>query len=94
MAWLTFKKVRSIDETDGSGVFVHLFTNSSGRVCGWFIGPLVCGSTGAMDVPYLPRSLETAAPLAVVRAIEIARDLTVSLCVVDPHDLWEPAWQD
>ena len=43
-------------------------------------------------MPYLPRSAETRAAVAVMRAIAAAREGRAALCLIDPEDLWEPAW--
>ena len=44
-------------------------------------------------MPYLPRSSETRATVALMRAIAAANEGRTALCLVDPEDLWEPAWR-
>lgn len=93
MSALALRRVRTCAEANDDAVRVHLFRNGQRQVCGWFIGPLSL-ETGGISLPYLPRSKETRASVAVVRAVAAAQLARSSVCVIDPDDLWEPAWQD
>ena len=90
----TFKlrKVRRASEADHTFLQLHLFRDRDATVCGWYLGPASLTPDG-VAVPYLPRSKKTIASVAVVRAIEAAKSARTRLCIVDPDDLWEPAWQ-
>ena len=85
------KKVRSVGAADGHAFNLHLFRGSNG-ICAWYLGPANLASD-ELSIPYLPRSAETPAPLAIVRAIEAAEAAKCKLCVIDPDDLWGSAWQ-
>ena len=84
-------KVRVDEDADDTALKIHLFRNEAGEVCGWYVGPLTMTRDG-IHLPYLPRSEQTRAAVAVVRAIAAAKARRTSLCLVDPDDLWEPAW--
>ena len=84
-------KVRAEGDADDSAVKIHLFRNASGVVCGWYVGPVALTRRG-VHMPYLPRSQETRASIAVVRALAAASERRTNVCLVDPEDLWEPAW--
>lgn len=85
------RKVRALRDADDLAIQIHLFRNAGGKVCGWYCGPVVMTGMG-VRVPYLPRSKGTRASVAVMRAIAEASEQRTSLCLVDPYDLWEPAW--
>ena len=84
-------KVRVAEDADHLAIQIHLFRAANGKVCGWYVGPVAFTDEG-VALPYLPRSLQTRADVAVVRAIAEANRRAAGLCVVDPDDLWEPAW--
>lgn len=84
-------KVRAEGDADDCAVKIHLFRNAAGAVCGWYVGPVSMTRRG-VHMPYLPRSQETRASVAVVRAIAAAGERRTKLCLVDPDDLWDPAW--
>ena len=88
---LVMRKVRSEANADGGALRITLFRGARGDTCGWYIGPLGARE-GRFSLPYLPRSQETLASVAVVRAIEIARDAGEDICLVDPDDLWDSVW--
>lgn len=90
MTFKLFKVDRATDAHDLS-IKIHLYRNGAGDPCGWFIGPVSMGD-GRMSLPYLPRSKDTRAAVAVVRAISIAAERETPLCLVDPDNLWEPTW--
>lgn len=92
-ATLAFRipKVRVARDADDFAVKVHLFRSRSGEVCGWYVGPVAMTKDG-VHLPYLPRSQDTRASVAVMRAIAVAREARTPLCLIDPDDLWEPAW--
>lgn len=92
MASISLKRVRVASDDDGHAVSVHLFRNAHRQICGWFIGPIAFAPIG-VSMPYLPRSHETLATVAVVRAIDAAKLVGAPICIVDPQDLWVPAWQ-
>ena len=79
-------------DADELAVKIHLFRNRSGEVCGWYVGPVTMTKDG-VHLPYLPRSAGMRASVAVVRAIAAASERRTRLCLVDPEDLWEPAWR-
>ncbi len=85
-------KVRAVRDADELAVKIHLFRNRSGEVCGWYVGPVTMTKDG-VHLPYLPRSAGMRASVAVVRAIAAASERRTRLCLVDPEDLWEPAWR-
>ena len=85
-------KVREARDADDLAVKIHLFRDKSGEVCGWYVGPVAMTKDG-IHLPYLPRSAGTRASVAVVRAIAAASERRTRLCLVDPDDLWEPAWR-
>ena len=88
---LVLRKVRSETRADSDALRVTLFRGAAGSACGWYIGPL--GTTqGRFSLPYLPRSEETMASVAIVRAIEVARETRDDICLVDPDDLWDSVW--
>ena len=89
---LQIPKVRAARDADDLAVKIHLFRDGCGEVCGWFVGPVAMTKDG-VHLPYLPRSAGTRASVAVVRAIAAASERRTRLCLVDPEDLWEPAWQ-
>ena len=91
MALLTFRKVRN-ESGDDDAIRLTLHRDvETGRVCGWFLGPVRYTSTG-VSLPYLAKSARTLASVAVVRALAASHATGCPLCVVDPDDLWEPAW--
>ena len=79
-----FRKVRSEAQAGDDTLKVTLFVGRRGYTCGWYIGPLAADA-GRMSLPYLPRSEETMASVALVRAIRIARETRGSVCLVDPR---------
>ena len=85
-------KVRAVRDADDLAIKIHLFRDRVGEVCGWFVGPVALTKDG-VHLPYLPRSVGTRASVAVVRAIAAASERRTGLCLVDPEDLWEPAWR-
>ena len=88
---LTLKKVRDDSAADPLSVKVTLFKASENRICGWYIGPVSIKSTG-VGLAYLAPSTETMASVAVVRALAAAAATHTDVCIVDPDDLWDPAW--
>lgn len=92
MTSMTFKKVRSTAESDDGAIKITLFRDGVARVCGWFLGPVQVDQAG-VTIPYLPRSKRALASIAIVRAITAAEHAEAPLCIIDPDDLWEPAWQ-
>ena len=86
-------KVRVARGAHDLAIKIHLFRDGDGQVCGWYVGPIAMTKDGVY-LPYLPRSAGTRASLAVVRAIAEAHKGQTALCLVDPDDLWEPAWRD
>ena len=84
-------KVRAEQDADDLAVKIHLFRNDAGDVCGWYVGPVAMTKAGVC-LPYLPRSAQTRAAVAVLRAMAAAKARRNSICLVDPDDLWEPAW--
>ena len=89
---LTLRKVRRASEAGDAALKVILFRGMAGAPCGWFIGPLLAHA-GRMSIPYLPKSKQTPASVAVVRAIRMAKTTRGTVCLVDPDDLWDAAWQ-
>ncbi len=89
---LRLRKFRSEEAAEGYDFQLHLFRSPGGQVCGWYIGP-VGQKNGQIEIPYLPPSKLTLAPVAVVRAIKEAKAAGSTVCIVDPDDLWEPAWR-
>ncbi len=85
------QKVRASFDADDLAVKIHLFRGECGQVCGWYVGPIALTKHGAY-MPYLPQSEGMRASVAVVRAIAAASEGHSALCLVDPDDLWEPAW--
>lgn len=85
-------KVRSARDANDLALKIHLFRNAVGEVCGWYVGPVAMTKDGA-HLPYLPRSQETRASVAVMRAIAAASKQRTRLCLIDPDDLWDPAWR-
>ena len=92
MSPMTFKKVRSASQSDDGAIKITLFKDDQARVCGWFLGPVKLNGTG-VSIPYLACSERALASVAVVRAIAAAEGAKAPLCIIDPDDLWEPAWQ-
>ena len=86
------RKVRSVDAADGQSFTVHLYKGSGGFICAWYLGPVSLASD-ELTIPYLSPSTETRAPIAIVRAIEAAGTTRSKVCIVDPDDLWDAAWQ-
>ena len=89
---LKIPKVRVVSEADDLAVKIHLFRNRVGKVCGWYVGPIAL-TKDKVCLPYLPQSEGMRASIAVVRAIAAASEGRVALCLIDPEDLWEPAWR-
>jgi hypothetical protein len=92
MATLNFRKVRTTRPIDGDAIRVSLFRDEMQRVCGWFLGPVRIAAD-CVEISYLPRSERVMASVAIVRAMAEADKIGAPLCIVDPMDLWEPAWQ-
>ena len=84
-------KVRAEQDADDLAIKIHLFRNHAGEVCGWYVGPLAM-SGDRIHLPYLARSAQTRAAVAVVRAMAAAKVRQTGVCLVDPEDLWERAW--
>ena len=89
---LQIPKVRVARDADDLALKIHLFRDRTGEVCGWFVGPIALTKDG-VHLPYLPRSAGTRASVAVMRAIAAASERCTRLCLVDPEDLWDPAWR-
>ena len=89
---LNIPKVRVAHEAHDLSVKIHLFRSQKGELCGWYVGPIAM-LENKVHMPYLPRSAETRATVAVMRAIAAANEGRTALCLVDPEDLWEPAWR-
>lgn len=89
---VTIRKVTSADAADDGAVKITLFRASDEGACGWYIGPLSVKG-GRVTIPYLPKSSETMASVAVVRAVRAAERTGSPVCLIDPDDLWTLAWK-
>ncbi len=77
--------------SDDHAIKLTLFRDERAKVCGWFIGPVVL-TPDRVSMPYLPRSECALASVATVRAMMEAERIDAPLWIIDPEDLWEPAW--
>ncbi len=89
---VTIRKVASEEAADEGAVKVTLFRASDNGACGWYIGP-VSAQSGRARIPYLPKSAETMASVAVVRAVRAAEETGAPICLIDPDNLWTLAWR-
>ena len=86
------RKVANENEADDEALKITLFRSSDDGACGWYIGPL-SAQAGRMRIPYLPKSAQTMASVAVVRAVRAAEETGAPICLIDPDDLWTLAWR-
>ena len=88
---MRFRRVRAIEEAYNHEIKLTLFRCENGIVRGWYIGPIT-GAGGRLQLPHCGKEERLLGSIAVARAME-ASSLRSPVCIVDPDDLWDAAWE-